>query len=204
MSAPSAVAIPACTGSSSSESVATPSDVASPVVSDYADESLYAGLPVDLSRITSELYLCNFATSLKVDVLQSAGIRTIIYLHYLPKTEVSLRKYEQAGIAHHYLVCYDSPHEKIAKHIDKVVTLLESKAVGAAGPASPFPVLFHCQEGISRSPALVIAWLMHSQRLSYAEAKAIVKAQRAVIRPNEGFEKQLRLFEQKIKTETQQ
>lgn len=175
----------------------SPAESSSTSVVDYADESLYVGSPVDLSRIPSPLagrdvFLCNFATSLKVDVLQSAGIRSIVFLHYMPKTEATLRKYEQAGIAHHYIVCYDSPYEKIAKHIDAVVALLSAEEAA-------FPVLFHCQEGISRSPALVIAWIMHSEGLSYAEAKARVKAARSVIRPNEGFEKQLRMLEQKIK-----
>ena len=174
-------------------------------MTDYADERLYADAPVDLSRITSDIFLSNFATSLRVDVLQAHGIRSIIFLHYIPKTEATLKKYDEAGIAHHYLFCYDSAKENITKHIDKIIALLEGKTTGAsvsdaaAASVCPFPVLFHCQEGISRSPALVMAWLMHSQRLSFADAKSIVKSQRKVVRVNEGFEKQLRKLEERIK-----
>lgn len=159
--------------------------------SDYADPRLYADMPIDLSRITANLYLCNFATSQKVSVLREAGIQTIIYLHYLPQHPTVLREYAEAGITHHYLVCYDSPHEKIGRHIRQVCELLAT---------AKLPVLFHCQEGISRSPALLIAFLMHSQQMTFAEATALVKEARPVIRPNDGFEKQLRLFEQQLTT----
>jgi protein-tyrosine phosphatase len=132
--------------------------------------------PVDLSRITADLYLSNFATVQKVDVLRAHGIRTIIHVHYLPQHPDTLQQYREVSIAHHHLVCYDSPSETLGRHIRRVWGILQARE----SPA--FPALFHCQEGISRSPALLLAYLMQSQRLSFADAKALVKAQRSMIR----------------------
>jgi len=52
-------------------------------------------------------------------------------------------------------------------------------------------VLVHCSAGISRSPAVVIAYLMHSKGMTIQEAYNHVWERRRVIYPNEGFMKQL-------------
>ncbi|XP_020289127.1 dual specificity protein phosphatase 19 [Pseudomyrmex gracilis] len=56
-------------------------------------------------------------------------------------------------------------------------------------------ILVHCNAGVSRSPAIVIAYLMIVTKLSYDEAYDKVKAARSCIRPNDGFVKQLRSIE---------
>jgi predicted protein tyrosine phosphatase len=59
-------------------------------------------------------------------------------------------------------------------------------------------VLVHCQEGISRSSTIVIAYLMSRQGLSLHAAYSWVKAQRKQIFPNLGFWRQLDLFERTL------
>ncbi|CAM0512039.1 unnamed protein product [Fasciola hepatica] len=56
-------------------------------------------------------------------------------------------------------------------------------------------VLVHCQAGISRSPALVIAYLMAHSGLSLRDAYRWVKSKRSVISPNFAFLGQLCDFE---------
>ncbi|CAG8675504.1 16827_t:CDS:10, partial [Cetraspora pellucida] len=56
-------------------------------------------------------------------------------------------------------------------------------------------VLVHCEMGISRSPTVVIAYIMRSQKKSLKDALAFVKEKRFVTRPNAGFYKQLKNFE---------
>ncbi|KAF2492029.1 phosphatases II [Lophium mytilinum] len=55
-------------------------------------------------------------------------------------------------------------------------------------------VLVHCTQGISRSGALCVAYLMRACRLPYSEALALARESRALITPNLGFEKQLRIW----------
>ncbi|CAL8096450.1 unnamed protein product [Orchesella dallaii] len=55
-------------------------------------------------------------------------------------------------------------------------------------------VLVHCNAGISRAPSVVIAYLMQHEYLSFHKAWEEVKTARPVIKPNEGFLKQLRVM----------
>ena len=53
-------------------------------------------------------------------------------------------------------------------------------------------VLVHCNGGISRSPTLVIAFLIQKRRMSLTDAITFVRQKRPVILPNDGFLAQLR------------
>ncbi len=58
--------------------------------------------------------------------------------------------------------------------------------------------LLHCQQGVSRSGALVVAYTMWQQRLGVDAALAYVRARRAVVSPNPGFLAQLLEWEQEL------
>ena len=55
-------------------------------------------------------------------------------------------------------------------------------------------VLVHCQKGISRSAAVVIAYVMQDSNVNYAQALQFVGGGRPKAWPNEGFEQQLILL----------
>jgi len=61
-------------------------------------------------------------------------------------------------------------------------------------------VFVHCAMGISRSPAIAIAWLMKHNKWSFEEANAYVKTQRRCIHPNPGFTQYLQQFEQELQS----
>lgn len=52
-------------------------------------------------------------------------------------------------------------------------------------------VLVHCVAGVSRSPAIVLAYLMRKYNLTLKDALIIVEAKRDYINPNIGFRKAL-------------
>jgi len=58
-------------------------------------------------------------------------------------------------------------------------------------------VLIHCQGGVSRSPTVVISYLMHLNKLSLTEAYQYVKEKRPCIAPNLNFMGQLLQMEMK-------
>lgn len=60
-------------------------------------------------------------------------------------------------------------------------------------------VFVHCYAGVSRSATIVIAYLMFEHGLSYSAAIKLVKSKRPFINPNDGFRKQLLLFEKDLK-----
>ncbi|KAG7387574.1 Protein-tyrosine-phosphatase mkp1 [Phytophthora pseudosyringae] len=59
-------------------------------------------------------------------------------------------------------------------------------------------VLVHCHQGVSRSCAFAIAYVMLEQRLSYHEASGKVKRQRAISSPNAAFICQLLEWEKDL------
>lgn len=59
-------------------------------------------------------------------------------------------------------------------------------------------IYIHCNAGVSRSPTIVAAYLMHSSKINSTEALNMIKLVRPKINPNYGFLKQLREFEKLI------
>jgi protein-tyrosine phosphatase len=55
-------------------------------------------------------------------------------------------------------------------------------------------VLVHCFSGISRSPAIVAAYLMRAYLIDYETAIKRIKAKRFFVAPIDGFVKQLRIY----------
>jgi len=52
--------------------------------------------------------------------------------------------------------------------------------------------LIHCREGRSRSPSILIAYLIRYHHMTYEEALTLLQSKRPIVRPNPGFAEQLR------------
>ncbi|KAF8875647.1 protein-tyrosine phosphatase-like protein [Infundibulicybe gibba] len=75
------------------------------------------------------------------------------------------------------------PHlEAACNHIDKALRSGRS-------------VLVHCQQGVSRSPAVVIAYLIRNHGMSFDNAYSLLRRKRACVKPNSGFIKALQEWE---------
>ncbi|KAG7197333.1 hypothetical protein KM043_018446 [Ampulex compressa] len=83
----------------------------------------------------------------------------------------------------------DTATENIIQHFQKVKAFIDE------GLISGGQVLVHGNAGISRSAALVLAYVMETYGLSQTHAYAIVQQRRFCINPNEGFMAQLREYE---------
>uniref|UniRef100_A0A1I7Y1U5 Dual specificity protein phosphatase n=1 Tax=Steinernema glaseri TaxID=37863 RepID=A0A1I7Y1U5_9BILA len=80
----------------------------------------------------------------------------------------------------------------IKQHFPSVLDFMRRAIVGGG------TVFVHCNAGISRSTTFVIAYLMKFEGLSYEEALAEVRKTRAIARPNDGFARQLKEFEEEL------
>eukprot|EP01080_Neovahlkampfia_damariscottae_P012222 gene12222-5808_t len=84
----------------------------------------------------------------------------------------------------------DTPKTNISKYFDESFDFIDDAL------KKKEKILVHCHAGRSRSATIVIAYLMKHQQISLKEAVEYVKLKRKIIRPNDGFMKQLKTFEQ--------
>ncbi|CAL7939756.1 serine/threonine/tyrosine-interacting protein [Xylocopa sonorina] len=83
----------------------------------------------------------------------------------------------------------DTQTENIIQHFQNVKAFIDD------GLSSGGQVLVHGNAGISRSAALVLAYVMETYGLSQTRAYAMVQQRRFCINPNEGFMTQLKEYE---------
>lgn len=83
----------------------------------------------------------------------------------------------------------DLPTDNIIRHFPKVKAFIDDCLYKGG------KVLIHGNAGISRSAALMIAFIMETHGLTYREAFLHVQHRRFCINPNEGFTQQLMEYE---------
>jgi protein-tyrosine phosphatase len=91
---------------------------------------------------------------------------------------------------HLYLDLKDSKEVKIIPCFKEVYSFIESAL------ESKENLLVHCKGGMSRSPAMLCSYLMQKFALSFDDAYRLLKQRRPVVDINEGFQKELKEYEQ--------
>ncbi|XP_076233439.1 dual specificity protein phosphatase 19 [Calliopsis andreniformis] len=91
------------------------------------------------------------------------------------------------GIKYYYYDLLDLPESDISIVIKKCIKIIDE--------GRHENILVHCNAGVSRSPAVVISYLMATEKLSYDDAYNKIKKVRNCIKPNEGFVKQLKTLQ---------
>lgn len=116
-------------------------------------------------------------------LLAQHGVTHILNLAGFPSNRLE-------GLSYLDVPILDLPEEVLSDHfqpcftfIDRALEIPENK------------VLVHCNAGISRSVSIITAYLMSSNKWSLEKALEVVKTARPRARPNEGFMKQLKMYE---------
>jgi protein-tyrosine phosphatase len=136
----------------------------------------------------------NYATK-ESDLLDVLNIKVVISaLTEEEYEDYMIAREDFPDITWHRLVIDDDEDEKISLHFFTVYEII-SRAL-----SENKNVIVHCAAGMSRSPSLVIAYLMIENRWCYEEAYNYVKNKRPIVEPNIGFVKQLKALEYKLKS----
>ena len=135
----------------------------------------------DIDQITETIYLGNIDAAFNKKKLKQLGIKKVLTV--------------MSAFGNHY-----SPHEFIHKSIDvnddyqtNIIQYFKECILFIEGKDKIF---VHCAAGMSRSPTIVIAYIMWKRKLRLNEAIKFVKEKRSIISPNDNFMNQLKIFEE--------
>lgn len=90
-------------------------------------------------------------------------------------------------IKYYYCDLLDLPESNLLVTIKKCIRIIDEHR--------DENILIHCNAGVSRSPAIVISYIMALEKVPYEDAFNKVKNVRNCIKPNEGFVQQLKALE---------
>ncbi|XP_056130439.1 dual specificity protein phosphatase 14 [Lampris incognitus] len=140
-----------------------------------------------LCQITDRLYLSSLRAAVDASLVRRFNITCIINV---TETEASRTL---PGVEHVHIPVADSPASPLSGHFDQVADRIQS--VGEHRGHT----LVHCNAGVSRSSTLCIAYLMKHRNMSLLEAYRWVKSCRPIVRPNNGFWRQLIGYERELR-----
>ncbi|XP_015257604.1 PREDICTED: dual specificity protein phosphatase 14-like [Cyprinodon variegatus] len=139
-----------------------------------------------VSRVSARLFLSDLDSALNEAVLTSRNVTLIINATRLQ--DVSYPALDGVQVLH--VPVQDQPHAPLSLYFDPVAERIHQNQRGST--------LVHCSAGRSRSPALIMAYLMRFEGLSLCQAHELVLECRPFIRPNAGFWRQLMEYERKL------
>lgn len=119
----------------------------------------------------------NILNALKITDILSVGITVPLHDNFTYK----------------FIEAYDLPSFNIKDIFDDCFLYIENiRMLGRC-------VFIHCNAGISRSPTIIIAYVMKYLKMSFVDAFELVKKARISINPNAGFISQLKDYENHLK-----
>ncbi|KAJ3341380.1 hypothetical protein HDU93_005016 [Gonapodya sp. JEL0774] len=142
----------------------------------------------DMQEIIPGLFVGPHAASKNLDSLRANGITHIIVVRDDEERHI-LRPHFPGQFVYLEIRASDHPLENLIPHFRQSTAFIDA-ALNAGGR-----VLVHCNGGISRSPALVVGYLMESKKMDFPTAYMMVQNRRFCVNPNEGFKSQLKEYE---------
>ncbi|KAM7391546.1 hypothetical protein PAMP_022228 [Pampus punctatissimus] len=138
-----------------------------------------------LCRVTDHLYLSNCRAASDASQVTRNKITCIINV-----TETRSSSPAPPGVEECiHIPVSDSPVSPLYGHFDDVADKIQLTAERGGR------TLVHCNAGVSRSAALCMAYLLKHRGVTLLEAHRWVKTCRPMVRPNNGFWKQLIQYE---------
>ncbi|XP_003466645.2 dual specificity protein phosphatase 12 isoform X1 [Cavia porcellus] len=132
------------------------------------------------------LYLGGAAAVADPDQLREAGITAVLTVDSEPAFQA---KAGFEGLRTLFVPALDRPETDLLSHLDRCVAFIgQARTEGRA-------VLVHCHAGVSRSVAIVTAFVMKTDQMTFEKAYEILQTLKPEAKMNEGFEWQLQLYE---------
>ena len=135
-----------------------------------------------ISKIEDDLFLTSY-DGVQNNKLHRRGITHII--------DLTNRNYTIDNVTILHLMMHDNEQQPLDTLIPKTNQFIEA-ALKQNGK-----ILIHCEQGISRSPAILCAWMIYRDSNNgsfdgYDRIIKIIQAARSIVQPNAGFVRQLK------------
>ncbi|KAK7024825.1 phosphatases II [Favolaschia claudopus] len=137
------------------------------------------------SATTGALYLGSMAAAHDTDLLHAHHITHLVQVlevPWMPQTDVP-------GFQYYRIDIEDNKSATLQPYLEEACDYIRA----ALGDGNN--VLVHCQQGVSRSASIVIAYLIQERSMGYDDAYQLVRQRRKCIKPNPGFVETLREWE---------
>ncbi|KAL8279330.1 hypothetical protein RQP46_008367 [Phenoliferia psychrophenolica] len=141
----------------------------------------------DAQEILPGLFVGPFQPSWKIDLLQSLGITHICCIYESREQHLFKPRFPEQ-IAYLILEMRDADDQNLIRIFPQTQAFIDN-ALAAGGK-----VLVHCGDGISRSPAVVTAYVMCKTNLSHEDAFMFVQSRRFCVAPRVEFQHQLEAY----------
>ena len=138
-----------------------------------------------IDKITDKVYLGDIDGSKDFDYFKEEKISNVLSIINKP-----FEYNKEDKINHKIINIDDQDNANIIKYFKECIDFIEKAD----------KVFVHCICGISRSSTIAIAYLMWKAHCNYYDAYFFVKNRRPFIDPNDGFVRQLKIFESLLKS----
>lgn len=134
-------------------------------------------------QVRPGLYLGGAAAAAEPGCLRAAGIAAVLTV------DAEEPDFQAEGLRRLFVRALDEPETDLLSHLDRCVAFVgQARAEGRA-------VLVHCHAGVSRSVAVMTAFLMKTDQLTFEKAYENLQTMKPEAKMNEGFEWQLKLYQ---------
>jgi atypical dual specificity phosphatase len=148
--------------------------------------------PLQANEIIPRLYVADMYTATDTPTLERLQITHVVSV--ITVLDWDTQTYP-SNIKHLNLPILDEIWSNMGRYFDHTVEWIKN----AMDEDESANVVVHCKCGISRSPSVVIAYLMATQGMSLSDSLSHIKTKRKISRPNSGFMDQLTDYEKKLK-----
>ncbi|XP_075245207.1 dual specificity protein phosphatase 18-like [Convolutriloba macropyga] len=154
-------------------------------VSDWQPMNKISGL----CKVAPSLFISSYEGARDTQLLRQHGITCVVNATPdLPNPGAA-----RTGIEYVRVAVDDMPSAQLSAHFEYIAQKINQVKLSGGR------TLVHCVAGVSRSASLCMAYLMRYEGLSLLASHQLVKSARPIIRPNNGFWKQLIDYERRLR-----
>ena len=149
----------------------------------------------DITKISNNLYISNWYTSINPIELKKYNIKAIITIETRQKTQDVLNYYRRNNIDYLFLYLNDLSSENISKYFDISYNFIDKHI------KTDNNVLVNCYAGISRSSTIILNYIYRNNINKFSNSECVacrikniieyMRTKRSIINPNPGFIQQI-------------